>query len=135
MRDQQLRPERGVCQILLEGFDQLSMMINAPETSEQQDISEILNRIQNLLTPESQASTETNMALPATGGQHIFDVDQFTLDQGLKGGKFLYHLEFDLIHDIHRKNKTPYEIIKTLQDSGLSRPRARWTWDLPITSP
>jgi two-component system, chemotaxis family, sensor kinase CheA len=119
MRDQQLRPERGVCQILLEGFDQLSMMINAPETSEQQDISEILNRIQNLLTPESQASTETNMALPATGGQHIFDVDQFTLDQGLKGGKFLYHLEFDLIHDIHRKNKTPYEIIKTLQDSGL----------------
>ncbi|WP_028571865.1 STAS domain-containing protein [Desulfonatronum lacustre] len=119
MRDQKLRPDRPTCQILLEGFDQLNAMINNPGNSECLDISDSLSRIQGLLTPETKLSTETPMSLPSSQGQSIFDVDMFTLEQGLKGGKFLYHIEFDLIHDIHRKNKTPYDIIKTLQDSGL----------------
>ncbi|WP_031386876.1 Hpt domain-containing protein [Desulfonatronum thiodismutans] len=119
MRDQKLRPDRPTCQILLEGFDQLNAMINDPGNSECLDISDILSRIQGLLTPETKLSTETAMSLPSTQGQSIFDVDMFTLEQGLKGGKFLYHIEFDLIHDIHRKDKTPYDTIKTLQDSGL----------------
>ena len=119
MRDQKLRPDRPTCQILLEGFDQLSAMVNDTEGSECLDISEMLARIQGLLTPETKLDTETAMRLPSPQGHSIFDVDMFTLEQGLKGGKFLYHLEFDLIHDIHRKDKTPYDIIKTLQDSGL----------------
>lgn len=119
MRDQKLRPDRPTCQILLEGFDQLSAMVNDPEGSECLDISDMLSRIQGLLTPETKLDTETAMTLPSPQGQSIFDVDMFTLEQGLKGGKFLYHIEFDLIHDIHRKDKTPYDIIKTLQDSGL----------------
>lgn len=119
MRDQRLRPDKKTCQILLEGFDLLSVMVNDPDQSESMDIAQMLTDIQSLLTPETKISTETNLSLPSTQGHSIFDVDMFTLDQGLKGGKFLYHVEFDLIHDIHRKNRTPYEIIKTLQDSGL----------------
>ncbi|PTN35598.1 Hpt domain-containing protein [Desulfonatronum sp. SC1] len=119
MRDQKLRPDRPTCQILLEGFDQLNAMVNDPGSSECLDISDMLSRVQGLLTPEVKLGTETAMSLPSPKGQSIFDVDMFTLDQGLKGGKFLYHIEFDLIHDIHRKDKTPYDIIKTLQDSGL----------------
>ncbi|GAB6058370.1 Hpt domain-containing protein [Desulfonatronum parangueonense] len=119
MRDQKLRTDRQTCQILLEGFDQLSAMINDPEQSKSMDIEPILMNIQTLLTPETKVSTETTLTLPSPQGHSIFDVDMFTLEQGLKGGKYLYHLEFDLIHDIHRKDRTPYEIIKTLQDSGL----------------
>ena len=119
MRDGQLRSDGDVCQILLQGFDMLSVMIDAPEESENQDISSILEEIKSLLTPESQAGTETSLTLSATNGHQIFDVDMFSLEQSLKGGKFLYHIEFDLIHDIHRQDKTPYDIIKALQDSGL----------------
>ncbi|SDB42886.1 two-component system, chemotaxis family, sensor kinase CheA [Desulfonatronum thiosulfatophilum] len=119
MRDQKLRTDRQTCQILLEGFDQLSAMINDPEQSKSMHTDPILLNIQALLTPETKISTETALILPSPQGHSIFDVDMFTLDQGLKGGKYLYHIEFDLIHDIHRKDRTPYEIIKTLQDSGL----------------
>ena len=119
LRDQKLLPDRPTCQILLEGFDQLRSMINDPDAGERQDIKALLGAIQGLLTPESIIGTETTLQLRSNHGHSIFDVDLFTLDQGLKGGKFLYHIEFDLIHDMHRKDKTPYEIIKTLQDTGL----------------
>ncbi|TVQ99237.1 MAG: STAS domain-containing protein [Desulfovibrionales bacterium] len=119
LRDQKLRPDHQTCQVLLEGFDQLCTMINEPLAGECLDITNILELIQGLLTPASKVETETPLQLYSKHGYSIFDVDMFTLDQGLKGGKFLYHIEFDLIHDIHRKDKTPYDIIKTLQDTGL----------------
>ncbi|WP_045222622.1 STAS domain-containing protein [Desulfonatronum thioautotrophicum] len=119
VRDQKVRPDQQTCQVLLEGFDQLSTMINEPVAGECMDITSTLETIQGLLTPTSKIETETSLQLCSNHGHSIFDVDMFTLDQGLKGGKFLYHIEFDLIHDIHRKDKTPYDIIKALQDTGL----------------
>jgi two-component system, chemotaxis family, sensor kinase CheA len=119
LRDGQLTSEGPVCQILLQGFDMLRVMIDAPEESENLDISSVLEDVKGLLSAESQIRAETTLSLAATDGHHVFDVDMLTLEQALKGGKFLYHIEFDLIHDIHRQDKTPYEIIKTLQDSGL----------------
>ncbi len=119
LRDGQLTSEGPVCQILLQGFDMLRVMIDAPEESENLDISSVLADVKGLLSAESQIRAETTLSLAATDGHNVFDVDMLTLEQALKGGKFLYHVEFDLIHDIHRQDKTPYEIIKTLQDSGL----------------
>lgn len=119
MRDGQLVSDRRVCEVLLQGFDTLSAMVNAPEDSENQDISAIIEDIKGLLTPESQIHADTPLTLRATDGHRIFDVDLLSLEQALKGGKYLYHIEFDLIHDIHRQNKTPYDVIKTLTDGGL----------------
>lgn len=119
MRDGQLSNDGQVCQVLLQGFDMLSSMINAPGQGEDKDISAILEDIKALMPLESQVSAETTLTLSATDGHEIFDVDGLSLEQALKGGKYLYHIEFDLIHDIHRQNKTPYDVIKILRDSGL----------------
>lgn len=119
MRVGMLRFDGHACRVLLQGFDMLSSMINVPDESENQDISEILEDIKGFMPLECQASAETTLTLSATDGHHIFHVDELSLEQALEGGKYLYHVEFDVIHDVHRKNKTPYDVIKALQESGL----------------
>jgi two-component system chemotaxis sensor kinase CheA len=42
----------------------------------------------------------------------------FDLEQARRGGKGIYHLKFDLIHDIQRQGKTPLEVLKRLIESG-----------------
>ncbi|RQD74017.1 Hpt domain-containing protein [Desulfonatronospira sp. MSAO_Bac3] len=106
-------------QVLLQGFDMLKLMINDPDESENLDISEVIRAVNSVFPAESLASEESTLMLSAEDGHNFFTVDDLSLEHALKGGKFLYHFEFDLINDIHRQNKTPYDIIRTLQDSGL----------------
>jgi two-component system chemotaxis sensor kinase CheA len=45
-------------------------------------------------------------------------VSAFDLVQARKGGKYIYLIQFDLIHDIERKKKTPWEVFKRLIKCG-----------------
>ena len=49
--------------------------------------------------------------------KHI-QVSAFDLNQARKGGKFIYLIEYDLIHDIERRNQTPWEVFKHLIKCG-----------------
>ena len=49
--------------------------------------------------------------------KHI-QVSAFDLSQARKGGKFIYLIEYDLIHDIQRRGKTPWEVFKSLIQCG-----------------
>ena len=51
-------------------------------------------------------------------GRKLFEVNSLGLQLALKGGKYLYILEYDLIHDIQRHDRTPWQVIKDLQDTG-----------------
>ena len=42
----------------------------------------------------------------------------FDLNQARKGGKCVYLIEYDLIHDIERRGKTPWEVFKNLIKCG-----------------
>ncbi|MBW2220228.1 MAG: chemotaxis protein CheA, partial [Deltaproteobacteria bacterium] len=43
---------------------------------------------------------------------------KFDIEQAKKEGKFIYLVEYDLIHDIQRKNRSPLEVLKSLVNSG-----------------
>jgi len=49
--------------------------------------------------------------------KHI-QVSAFDLSQARKGGKCVYLIEYDLIHDIERRAKTPWEVFKRLIKCG-----------------
>ena len=49
--------------------------------------------------------------------KHI-QVSAFDLNQARKGGKCIYLIEYDLIHDIERRDKTPWEVFKRLIQCG-----------------
>ena len=42
----------------------------------------------------------------------------FDLNQARKGGKCIYLIQYDLIHDIQRCGKTPWEVYKSLTQCG-----------------
>src|ERR1039458_4258656 len=42
----------------------------------------------------------------------------FDFDSARKSGKMVYLLEYDLLHDIQRKNKKPMEVVKELMGYG-----------------
>jgi len=52
-------------------------------------------------------------------GAPSFSLDRLTLEQSLQGGKNLYLVEYDLIHDVHAKGKTPLDIMSLMEASGL----------------
>ena len=56
------------------------------------------------------------MQLPEPN-KHI-QVSAFDLSQARKGGKCIYLIEYDLIHDIERRSKTPWEVFKRLIKCG-----------------
>ena len=49
--------------------------------------------------------------------RHI-PISAFDLNQARKGGKCIYLIEYDLIHDIQRRGKTPWEVFKSLIQCG-----------------
>ncbi len=49
----------------------------------------------------------------------VFEIPEHDLIQARKGGNFLYLVEYDLIADVHRKNKTPLDLLDFLEKSGL----------------
>jgi two-component system chemotaxis sensor kinase CheA len=118
VREGQLRPDKEVMDALLAGFDSLSELIAARGAGSEEDVSAVGERLKALL-PESErrgAESSRDIGQPGKG---MFSVDELSLRQALKGGKHLYLVEYDLIHDVHEKSKTPLDVIREMDKSGL----------------
>ncbi len=50
---------------------------------------------------------------------NLFEEDELRIQQARRGGKFIYLVEYDLIHDVHEKGKTPLDVITEMQKAGL----------------
>ncbi|MBU1161581.1 MAG: chemotaxis protein CheA, partial [Proteobacteria bacterium] len=48
-----------------------------------------------------------------------FAITEDMISEGRKGGKNIYLIQFDLIHDIHMKNKTPSDLISDMCSTGI----------------
>ena len=119
VRSNELVPTHAVVDVLLKGFDRLTFLVDNINESETLSIDA---QVKQLLALSQQAGAEAS-AKPVTaqfevGKSGIFNVDAQSLEQVRKGGNELYLLEFDLIHDIHGKGRMPFEVLKTLMDTG-----------------
>ncbi len=122
IRSFQMVPTPKVVSILLMAFDKLRDLIANHRESNQVEIGEFVSALTALTAgslPADQKSSLTEqveMQLPEPD-KHI-QVSAFDLTQARKGAKSIYLIEYDLIHDVQRRGKTPWEVFKGLIQCG-----------------
>ena len=121
VRKFEMVPTPDVVQALLMTIDSLNVMLNDTASMESFDITVNFSKLTAVLeggvSEEEQESLEEVVSISNRAGIKIFDVkaydiqDRFSSD---KGGEHLYLLEYDLLNDIERKGKRPYDVITEL---------------------
>lgn len=123
VRSREMVPDTRVINRLLAGFDRLLGLVENAAESDAEDISGMLADLSGLTTEHlpSEARAEAAAAIPIAlpGGTVVFTEDQLSLRQATAGGKNLYLVEYDLIHDVQARGKTPLDVITTMESSGL----------------
>ena len=123
IRNRELVPEPEVVNIVLLAFDKLrDMILNVAESNDafiDDHITALTGVTSANLRPAEKSSVDRTVDIRTTSGRTVFTVPEFDLLQNRKGGKNLYLLEFDLIHDVHGKNKNPLELLRNMEASGV----------------
>jgi two-component system chemotaxis sensor kinase CheA len=118
VREHQLEPTPDLVGQLLAGFDMLQSMVKDPHASHDMDIAPMVAGLQALFPSTERPRAEQIIPVELPKGAHLFDIDALTLDQAMTGGKHIYLVQYDLIHDVHQKKRTPLDIINAMLKSG-----------------
>ncbi len=122
IRSGEIVPNSEVVNICLLAFDRLRNLTENVAESNDQDISEhvvALSGITSAYLPEGikeQVNRQVEICLAS--GQPIFTVSEFDISHARGENENLYLLEYDLIHDVHHENITPFELISRIQESA-----------------
>jgi len=122
VRSGHLVPTPEAVSILLLAFDKLRELIGIYRESNAADISEFVSALTSLaaggLPANERASLTESVAVEVPDSNKHIQVSAFDLNQARKGGKCVYLIEYDLIHDIERQGKKPWQVFKTLIKCG-----------------
>lgn len=123
VRSREVAPDTRVINGLLAGFDRLLGLVEAGPAGDAQDIAQMLADLAALtaehLTTEQRVQAAAVIPIALPGGEVIFIEDELSIRQAVAGGKNLYLVEYDLIHDVQARGKTPLDVITTMEASGL----------------
>lgn len=123
VRNKELGVSTRLINALLAGFDLLLALVEQGLDGNDRDISEMLDGLSGLtaenLSDEDQEDIAASVSIGLPGQTSLFTEDLFSLRQSLKGGKMLYLVNYDLIHDVHARGKTPLDVIAAMESSGL----------------
>ena len=123
IREREMIPNPEIVNILLLSSDALRGLLGNVNTSNQVDISEHLDALVALTASslpdveKEELSNQIEISFP--DGKTVFTVTQYDISSAWKKGNFIYLVEYDLIHDVHKKDKTPFGLLKKMQDSGV----------------
>jgi two-component system chemotaxis sensor kinase CheA len=132
IRSREMVPDPEIINILLLASDALVNLINNIAQSNDIDITnhiESLLSVANGMPAKKEAEIEIEnkkfddslqpdiISLPDQMAS--FAITEDMISEGRKGGKNIYLIRFDLIHDIHTKNKTPSDLISDMCSTGL----------------
>lgn len=122
VRTRDMVPTPEVISILLKAFDKLHDLIQNIHTSNEADVSEHIESLIAVTTgslPENEKDNVSSIVEVRHPGSGIsFLVPKFDIVQAKKQGKYLYIVEYDMIEDIQKKGKTPFDVISSLLNSG-----------------
>jgi len=122
IRSGQMIPDSAIVSILLMAFDKLRSLIQDYRSSNDADISEFTAALDRLteehLSPEKKNSPHEILAISIPNTSRQLQSSAFDLDQARRGGKSVYVIEYDLIHNIQRRGKTPLEVLNNLIKCG-----------------
>jgi two-component system chemotaxis sensor kinase CheA len=121
IRKKELVPTSKIVNILLEGADNLKVMVNNPEATDDLDIEDNLKAVNSILDASldkvEKKSVKETVDIKLPDGRILFSINKYEFERAKKeekGGNQVYLIEYDLIKDIERKNKTPWDIIAEL---------------------
>ena len=122
VRSRQMVPTPETVSILLLSFDKLRDLIQNHSESNQADIDEFVRALTALTTDslpeELKQSVNQQTVICVTDASRQVQISNFDLNQARKGGKCIYLIQYDLIHDIQRCGKTPWQVHKSLTQCG-----------------
>lgn len=122
VRSGQMIPTSEIVSILLLAFDKLRSLILDYATSNSADISEFTDALGRLtdehLSPDRKTTTHEVVAISIPGSSRLIGGLAFDLDQARRAGSVIYVIEYDLIHDIQRRGKTPLAVLNQLIELG-----------------
>ena len=123
IRSREMVPNPEVVNILLLASDALTNLISNVVESNDINVSEHIEALVRLaegaLPDEGKESMSKTVDIGFPDGKVVFSVAEFDIQQARSGGKFIYLVEFDLIHDVHEKDKTPLDVLRELEKTGL----------------
>ena len=123
IRSREMTPNPEITNILLQASDLLRNLINNVAGSNEIDISGIVESLIALtiasLPDEERESVTKIVKVSFPEGTGAFTVAEYDISTARKEGKYLYIVEFDLIHDIQRKDKTPLGVLNEMEESGI----------------
>jgi len=119
----EIRPDHHNVSAMLGGFDLLRTLVQKAAAGDSEDISQTLDDLSALarrhIPEENQARLDAQVDVPLPGGGAGFRLDVLSIEQALQGGRYLYLVEYDLLHDVHARGKTPLDVISAMEASGL----------------
>jgi two-component system chemotaxis sensor kinase CheA len=124
VRNRELVPTPDVVNVMLISFDKLRELINNLQESNQADVSVLLTSLSMIIAPERQSGAvpdaiqEETVQIPLPHGVESIAASRFDLNQAAKDGNSVFLAEFDLIHDVQRLWRTPYDLIRTIDNCG-----------------
>jgi len=122
VRSRQMVPSPEVVSVLLLAFDQLREMLVRYAESNQIEIADFVNALAGLTSshlPESRkASVKSTVSLAIPGAAKMIEIAAFDLEQARRGGRTIYLIEYDLIRDLQRKDKSPLAVMSQLAKCG-----------------
>lgn len=123
VRSRQMKPTPEVVSILLLAFDKLRELLANHQQSNGAEIGDFVSALTRLTTEnlpeERRGSVTEQVTVSARETAKGIRVSEFDLSQVRKGGKCIYLISYDLIHDIQRRDKTPLEVMKQLESCGV----------------
>ena len=109
IREREMEPRPDVINILLLASDALKKLIDNVDESNELDISEHLEALVNLtagsVSDEEREEVTKTVDLSFPDGRTIFQVTEYDISNVRKSGKYIYLVEYDLIHDVYKKGK------------------------------
>lgn len=121
IRNRELQPTPNRISVLLNGFDKLESLMQSIQTSNDEDVSEIIDALAHITKSsleDEKESVDQWIDITLEDGRLFPGVSQYSIDQVIDEGKYIYLVEYDLIRDIHRNNKNPIEMLNSLEKTG-----------------
>jgi len=123
IRSREMVPNPEIVNILLLASDALRNLISNVTTSNDIDVTEHIEALISLaegsLPDESKESISKMLDISFPGGKTVFSVAEYDISNARKRGKFIYLVDYDLIHDVHNKGKNPLDVLKDVEKSGI----------------
>jgi len=122
IREKQIKVDSEIINTLLNGCDKLRELINNIYTNNNVDIAESIVALTGLTSTylpfKEKKTIIEKIDICHPDGRYLFSISLFNYTRAVRQKKNIYLIEYDLIQDGYYKNKTPFDIIKSINELG-----------------